>query len=80
MCSNCMTTTTIVDVCGKIPSFEHGGNFSIWEANLEQWNSICERKINKLCTYDIEVQEFDKVNVMEDTWASTLWMPIGAFR
>jgi hypothetical protein len=31
-----MTTTTIVDVCGKIPSFEHGGNFSIWEANLEQ--------------------------------------------
>jgi hypothetical protein len=31
-----MTTTTIVHACGKIPSFEHGGNFSILEANLEQ--------------------------------------------
>jgi len=30
-----MITTTIVHACGKIPSFEHGGNFSIWEANLE---------------------------------------------
>jgi hypothetical protein len=30
-----MTTTTIVQACGKIPSFEHGEDFSIWEANLE---------------------------------------------
>jgi hypothetical protein len=31
-----MTTTTFVHACDKIPSFEHGGNFSVWEANLEQ--------------------------------------------
>jgi hypothetical protein len=30
-----MTTTIIVHACGKIPFFEHGGKFSIWEANLE---------------------------------------------
>jgi len=32
---NCMIASTIVDARGKIPSFEHGGDFIICEVDLK---------------------------------------------
>jgi hypothetical protein len=32
---NCMTASTIVHACGKIHSFEHGGDFIICEVDLK---------------------------------------------
>jgi len=71
---NCITTTTIAHECGKIPSFEHGGNFSIWEAYFKVVKFNLWKEIKKLCIYDIEVQELIKMSIMEnDAWESTLW-------
>jgi hypothetical protein len=65
---NCMIASTIVHACGKIPSFEHEGDFIICEVDLKAF------KLNKLCTNDVEIQLARSSIMEDDKWATLMWI------
>jgi len=68
-----MTTSTIAHACGKIPSFDHGEDFAIWEANFITLKFSLWQEINKLHIDDVEIQQLAKSSIMEDDkWATLL--------